>query len=70
VSSDFQSSSPGSNESGKQTFDDARSREELENLQQEESSQCVSWADIEHWEISARGCLPRGAVERYPRADF
>lgn len=57
MSSDFQSSSPGTNESGKQTFDDAHSREELENLQQEKSSWRVSWTTVR----GSGRCQPRAA---------
>lgn len=64
MSSDFQSFSPGRNESGKQTFEDARSRGRLENAQQEKSSQCVSWVAVRSTGRSQPGAACQGKPQR------
>lgn len=68
MSLDSQSSSPGGGDSGKQTFDDARSREELENLQREEEQPvcepCGAPGDL------SPGLLAKGSHEEASEGRF
>lgn len=59
VSSEFEPSSPGRNESGKETFDAAHSREELENLQQGEEQQLCELGELSLGLLTEGSCRQR-----------
>lgn len=59
MSSEFQPSSPGSNESGEETFDDAHSGEELENLQWGEEQQPCELGELSLGLLAEGSCRQR-----------
>lgn len=59
VSSEFEPSSPGRNESGEETFDAAHSREELENLQRGEKQQPCELGELSLGLLTEGSCRQR-----------